>query len=157
MGGLAVLFVLQALGFTLAVDHAGWRDLLFVALAVVCCLAGPLLIARPQVRRWWREAGEGPSWRGGAHVRLSVVDHLVLVALMELIFVPLAVYGGYFVWSGVMGFLAVAGLPLGLSRAIAKEEGRSHEVLLAGLPRRALFQIQAPELWVRGRWEVADR
>ncbi len=157
MGGIAVLFGLQALGFTLALDHAGWRDLLFVGLAVVCCFAGPLLVARPQVRQWWREAGEGPSWRGGAAVRLSVVDHLVLVALMEFIFVPLAIYGGVFVWSAVMGFLSVAGLPLGLSRAIAREEGRSHEVLLVRLQSRALFQIQAPESWLRGRLEAADR
>ncbi len=76
---------------------------------------------------------------------------------MEFIFVPLAIYGGVFVWSAVMGFLSVAGLPLGLSRAIAREEGRSHEVLLVRLQSRALFQIQAPESWLRGRLEAADR
>jgi hypothetical protein len=156
MGGIAVLFVLQALGFTLALDHGGWRGLVFVPLAVTCFLAGPLLFARPQVRRWWREAGEVPSWRGGA-VRVSVVSHLLLVALMELFIMPLAIYGGGFVWSVVMGFLCAAGLPLGLSRAIAREERRSQEVLLVGLHSQALFQIQAPDLWLRGRLQVTGR
>jgi hypothetical protein len=157
MGGIAALFVLQGLGFTLALDHAGFRDLLLVPLAVASLLAGPLLFARPQVRRWWREAAEGPSWQGGVAVRLSVVGHLVLVALMEFLLVPLAIYGGGLVWSGVLGFLVVAGLPLGLSRAIAREERRSHEALLVGLQSRALFRIQAPEAWRRVRLEVAGR
>lgn len=157
MGEIVVIFLLQALALTLLVDHAGWRVGLAVALAAVAWLAGPLFFSRSQVRRWWREAGEGPCWRGGDAVHVSAVDHLVMVAVMEAVFLPMAIYGGALVWSLLMGFMTAAGVPMGLSRAIAKEERSRNEVLLVGLHRRSPFQIQVPELWLRGQVEEGDR
>lgn len=157
MGEIVVVFLLQALAFTLLVDHAGWRVGLAVALAVVAWLCGALFLPRSQLRRWWREAGEGPCWRGGDAVHVSVVDHLVMVAVLEAVFLPMAIYGGAFVWPLMMGFVTAAGTPMGLSRAIAKQERSRNEVLLVGLHRRSPFRIQAPELWLRGHVEEGDR
>ncbi|MGC8473943.1 MAG: hypothetical protein ACP5PW_06005, partial [Candidatus Dormibacteria bacterium] len=146
-GAIAALFVFQSLGVTLALGHAGLRALLLVPLAVGAWLTGHLLLSRLQVRRWWREAGDGPSWDGGADLHLGVADHLVLVAILEILFLSIAVYAVSFVWSFVMGIVVAASMPVGYSVAIAREERRRNEVLLVRLRRRARFLPPAPELW----------
>lgn len=154
LGAIVVVFVLQALGVTLAHGELGGRDLLLVPLALGGWLSG-LLLSPLRVRRWWREAGEGPPWHGGAAAPLGAAGKLVVVVLLEAFFLPLAVFGGGLVWSLALGLVVTAGSPAGCALAIGREERRRDEVLLVELEREALRLV--PRLWLRGRPEVAAR
>ena len=157
LGTVSMFFALQALLAELLSYHANGHTWLLLPLWLIAAIATSLLYSRSQMRRWWRDAGDGPTWAGGPRVPVRFLDILPLVVLLEVMLLLIAALVG--VWatgSFVAGVAAAAGAPFGLSRAIGREEQRRGEVLLVGLGRRSLLRPRTPDLWLRGHREVVE-
>jgi hypothetical protein len=151
-----MFFALQALIANLLAYHANWHAWLLLPLCFVSYLAGSLLYPRVQVRRWWRDAGEGPSWTGGPALPLRLLDILPPLVFVEVAFLLVAALAGtWATGSFVVGIATSAGAQVGLSRAIGREEQRRSQVLLIGLRRRLFLRLWTPDLWLRGHLEVS--
>lgn len=123
LGTVSMFFALQALLAELLSYHANGHTWLLLPLWLIAAIATSLLYSRSQMRRWWRDAGDGPTWAGGPRVPVRFLDILPLVVLLEVMLLLIAALVG--VWatgSFVAGVAAAAGAPASASstrRALA--------------------------------------